>query len=45
MDEDAARVLTSAADVQAAAELGDLSLEQPGIVVNMPFLTWPGGHR
>lgn len=44
-DEGTARVLTSAADVLAAADRGELTIEEPGIVVNMPFLTWPGGHR
>lgn len=44
-DEEAARVLMSAAEVQAAVENGELVIEQPGIVVNMPFLTWPDGHR
>ncbi len=39
------RVLTSAAEVQAAAEQGELTIEETGIVVNMPFLTWPGGQR
>ncbi len=39
------RVLTSAAEVQAAVEQGELTIEETGIVVNMPFLTWPGGQR
>jgi hypothetical protein len=44
-DEQAARVLTSAGEVQAAEDAGEITIERPGIVVNMPFLTWPGGHR
>jgi hypothetical protein len=44
-NEDRARVLTSAADVQAAAQQGEITLEEPGVVINMPLLTWPGGHR
>lgn len=24
---------------------GELTIEEPGIVVNMPVLVWPGGHR
>lgn len=40
-----ARVLKSAADVQAAAAQGEVTLDQPGVVVNMPLLTWPGGQR
>ncbi|MGI8644378.1 MAG: DUF7482 domain-containing protein [Thermomicrobiales bacterium] len=44
-DEQSARVLKSAAEVQAAAEAGEVAIAESGIVVNMPFLTWPGGHR
>jgi len=45
-EEDASpRVLTSVGEVQAAAEQGELIIEKTGIVVNMPFLTWPGGQR
>lgn len=44
-DEEKARELKSAAEVLAAAENGELTLEQPGVVVNMPFLSWPGGER
>jgi hypothetical protein len=39
------RVLTSAAEVQAAIEAGEVSVEQSGLVANMPLLTWPGGQR
>lgn len=44
-DESSARVLMSALDVLAAVDQGELAIEEPGIVVNMPFLTWPGGRR
>ncbi|MBI3971559.1 MAG: cation-translocating P-type ATPase [Chloroflexi bacterium] len=44
-DERAARLLRSEAEVRAAAERGELTIEQPGVVVNMPLLTWPGGQR
>ena len=44
-DEAAAEVLRSAEEVRAAIDDGRLTLEQPGVVVNMPFLTWPGGER
>ncbi|MBI2237019.1 MAG: hypothetical protein HYU54_00615 [Actinobacteria bacterium] len=37
--------LTSVAEIQEAAENGELQVEASGIVVNMPFVTWPGGHR
>jgi len=40
-----ARELTAAADVLAAQKAGELSLTSPGIVINMPFLDWPSGHR
>ena len=39
------RVLTSAGEVQAAAEQGELTIKETGIVVHMPFLTWPDGQR
>lgn len=44
-DEANPRVLTSAAEVEAAADRGELEIRASGIVVNMPFLTWPGGSR
>jgi hypothetical protein len=40
-----ARTLRSAADVRAALRRGDITITQPGIVANMPFLSWPGGQR
>lgn len=39
------RVLRSAAEVEAALAAGEVQLETPGVVVNMPFLKWPGGQR
>lgn len=44
-DEAAASVLRSAQEIIEAEQRGELTLEQPGLVVNMPFLTWPGGQR
>ncbi|MEX2547160.1 MAG: hypothetical protein WD830_05155 [Chloroflexota bacterium] len=44
-DEAGAQVLRSAEDVEAAGADGRLATERPGVVVNMPFLTWPGGAR
>lgn len=44
-NEAAARELRSAAEVKKAIDVGDLVVEQPGVVVNMPLLTWPGGNR
>ncbi len=39
------RELRSATEVNAAEAAGDVAIELPGVVVNMPFLTWPGGQR
>lgn len=44
-DESSARELKSASEVTEAESAGDITLEQPGVVVNMPFVTWPGGQR
>lgn len=40
-----ARELKSAAEVRRAEAQGDITITQPGVVVNMPMLTWPGGKR
>ncbi len=40
-----ARMLDSVAEVQKAESAGEITLERPGAVVNMPVLVWPGGHR
>lgn len=42
-DPSKARVLKSAAEVKEAESRGELTIQRPGVVVNMPFLTWPGG--
>ncbi len=44
-DEGAARELRSVDEVQEAQTNGEIAIEQPGAVVNMPMLTWPGGQR
>lgn len=44
-DPQGARVLKSAAEVAAAAARGEVTIERPGVVINMPLLTWPGGRR
>lgn len=44
-NEGAARELKSAAEVKRAIDAGEVVAEQPGVVVNMPLLTWPGGSR
>lgn len=40
-----ARELKSAADVLAAQDAGELTIQQPGVVINMPFVVWQGGKR
>ena len=40
-----AREITSVADVLAAEAAGELTIEQPGVVINMPFVVWDGGKR
>ncbi len=44
-DAAAARVLRSAAEVRDAINSGQATVEEPGVIVNMPMLTWPGGQR
>jgi hypothetical protein len=44
-NEAAAREFRSAAEVRKAIEAGEVQVERPGVVVNMPLLTWPGGNR
>ena len=41
----AARELRSAAEIKAAENAGEIAIEEPGVVVNMPLLSWPGGRR
>lgn len=38
-------LLTAADDIQQAQRAGDIVVSEPGIVVNMPITTWPGGRR
>ncbi|MBI1922608.1 hypothetical protein HYR99_00005 [Candidatus Poribacteria bacterium] len=44
-DEQSARVLKSAAMVKDALAKGEITIDRPGVVINMPMLTWPGGQR
>ncbi len=39
------RVLRSIAEVKDAGTKGELTIKGSGAVVNIPLLTWPGGHR
>jgi hypothetical protein len=45
VDEAQARELKTAADVLAASEAGELTIQQPGVVINAPFIVWDGGQR
>jgi len=40
-----ARELKSAAEVLAAQTATELTISQPGVVINMPFVLWDGGKR
>ncbi len=40
-----ARELTSVEDVMAALAADEITIEQPGVVINMPFVVWDGGKR
>lgn len=40
-----ARMLTSVTEILAAKDAGEVTIAQPGIVVNMPFVIWDGGQR
>lgn len=44
-DPAASRQLKSAAEVHDAAATGAVTLETPGVVINMPFVVWDGGKR
>ena len=44
-EESRARELKSAAEVEEARANGEIAIDRPGVVVNMPLLTWPGGRR
>lgn len=44
-NERAARQLKSASAVTDAISRGELNVKQPGVVINMPLITWPGGNR
>ena len=44
-NEQSARLLKSAAEVKAAEKASEITIERPGVVVNMPLVTWLGGRR
>jgi hypothetical protein len=35
----------SAADILSAEKVGDVTIKQSGVVINMPFVVWEGGKR
>jgi len=45
VDGSAPRELKSLTEVLDAESKGELTIEESNIVVNMPFVTWPGGER
>jgi hypothetical protein len=40
-----AREFKASADLLAAQNSGEVTIEQPGVVINMPFVVWDGGKR
>jgi hypothetical protein len=44
-NERSSRLLKSAAEVKEAEAKGEVTIHRPGVVINMPMLTWPGGQR
>lgn len=44
-DESRSRTLRSVEEIERAAAGGELMIEQPQVVVNMPVVDWPGGER
>lgn len=45
-DPQTARELKSAEEVRQALAQGAIAIKQPGVVINMPMITWPpDGHR
>ncbi len=44
-DPSSSRELKSAGEVLELEKKGEVTIERPGIVINMPFIRWPGGQR
>ncbi len=40
-----ARLLTSVSEILSAEQAGEVTIAQPGVVINMPFVVWDGGKR
>ena len=45
VDPSNARLLTTAEEIMAAFVANDLTIEEPGVVINMPFVVWDGCKR
>lgn len=37
--------LKSVTDILSAQQTGKITIQQPGVVINMPFILWDGGKR
>lgn len=44
-DPASARIMKSVDEILTAKEAGEVTVAQPGVVVNMPFVVWDGGQR
>lgn len=44
-DPSKARLLTTETEIVSAKDAGEVTIAQPGVVVNMPFAVWDGGQR
>ena len=40
-----ARMFTSVAEILSAVDAGEVTIAQPGVVVNIPVVVWDGGQR
>jgi hypothetical protein len=38
-------MFTAVDEILAAQDAGEVTIAQPGVVVNMPFVVWDGGQR
>lgn len=45
IDPTKARMLTSVSEILDAERAGEVTITQPGVVINMPFVVWDGGQR
>jgi hypothetical protein len=40
-----ARELKAVAEILEAEKAGEVTIKQPGVIINMPFVVWDGGKR